>query len=133
MIKHFKEGKAAINSAINELIEFGYVLRITHRNSKGWVEYYEYLVFEGPNLSIEYNNELKPSNQSSELVSENQKTGDQGEVNQKVENPPLVSNDLKIISDFELKKDIKDPPSFSPKITNIEGENPNLLILKPIA
>jgi hypothetical protein len=130
LVSHFKEGKAAINSTVNELIQYGYMVRITHRNRKGWVEYYEYLVFEDPNLSVEFKNgSIKPTNQSSELVSENQKTDCQEINEQKLEKPPLL------ISDLKLKKDlINNSPSFSPKDTNKGGEKKVYQsILEPIA
>lgn len=130
LTNHFKEGKAAINSTINELIQYGYMVRITHRNSKGWVEYFEYLVFEDPNLSVEFNKESeKPQNQSSEQVSENQKVDCQEEDRQEIEKSPLL------ISDLKLKNDLtNNPPSFSPKSTDKGGDKKiNLSMLEPIA
>jgi hypothetical protein len=46
LAKHFKDGVKSITSGVNELMEYGYVLRTTLRDEKGKFKGYMYDVFE---------------------------------------------------------------------------------------
>lgn len=46
--KHMKDGVKSVNSAVNELINVGYIKRTLKRSDKGTFKGYEYLVYETP-------------------------------------------------------------------------------------
>ena len=51
IVKHFKDGKASVRSAIKELISTGYIERERIRNSIGQLNGYNYYVYEVPTMS----------------------------------------------------------------------------------
>ena len=48
IIKHGKDGKASVYSALKELREHGYMIKQPIRNEKGVITYWEELIFENP-------------------------------------------------------------------------------------
>jgi len=74
LIKHHKDGKDSIKSAIKELVSNGYMTRVRQRDKNGMWRGYEYTIYETPNhnglsnngltnvgKSASTNKELKPS------------------------------------------------------------------------
>lgn len=51
MTKEFKEGRDAIRTTINELVEEKYMIKRRLRNSQGKFSEYEYIVFDEPKHS----------------------------------------------------------------------------------
>ncbi|WP_214720695.1 DnaD domain protein [Exiguobacterium sp. s192] len=106
LVKRSKDGKESTRSAIKELIEAGYIKRISIRE-KGKIKSWEFVVYELPTFDVEVADEPKPNevpNESkpNEPQSENPKVAqpdsgfpdvekpDVGKPD--LENPPLLSN-----------------------------------------
>ena len=49
-----KDGKSAVSSAMKELEQYGYLVRKQHRNEKGQIVDTEYIIYESPELNMEY-------------------------------------------------------------------------------
>ena len=49
-----KDGKSAVSSAMKELEQYGYLVRKQHRNEKGQIVDTEYIIYESPELNVEY-------------------------------------------------------------------------------
>ena len=80
LVRHFTEGRDALNSAFNELEQSGYIVKNKKRNSDGQFAGYQYRVYE--------------SRQTGSDVKENQVTDFQSTGNQFAENPHLQSTHL---------------------------------------
>ena len=76
LAKCHADGIDAIRSAINELIQFGYVYRFRAKDEKGLFTDSEYLVFESPECNEHYQQELK-------------KTAETADIHPRLENPML--------------------------------------------
>ena len=70
IVKHHKDGKASVRSAIKELISTGYIERERIRNSSGQLNGYNYYVYEVPTTS-ENPKMDKPLTVNSTLLSNN--------------------------------------------------------------
>ncbi|WP_404274378.1 DnaD domain protein [Exiguobacterium undae] len=116
LVKRSKDGKESTRSAIKELIEAGYIKRISIRE-KGKIKSWEFVVYELPTFDVEAADEPKPNevpNESkpNEPQSENPKVAqpDSGfpDVEKpELENPPLLSN-KGTKEPKELKKEVVD-------------------------
>ncbi len=135
LIKQSRDGKEAVYSGINELIKFGYIVRIESRN-KGRFSQIEYLIYENPQLANspkaicprEEFGQAQP-NPIKISLPENPDTVNRETELPDTENPPLINNDLSVINDLT-----KDPPNGPTKKLQGVGESkPDLLILEPIA
>ena len=49
-----KDGKSAVSSAMKELEQYGYLVRKQHRNEKGQIVDTDYIIYESPELNVEY-------------------------------------------------------------------------------
>jgi hypothetical protein len=140
LIKQAKDGKEAVYSGINELIQFGYIVRVESRN-KGRFAQIEYLIYENPQLVTATNStgfkeesELIQQNPSKTPLPENPDTVNPDTAKPEpafpdTENPPLSNKDLSVMNDFT-----KDPPLDSPQgLQGKGGDRPDLAILEPVA
>jgi hypothetical protein len=130
LIKQAKDGKEAVYSGINELIQFGYIVRTESRNH-GRFSQIVYLIYENPQLVTEIS--LTGCNEKSEPIPPNlNKTPYPGFPDAEkpdTENPPPINNDLLVINDLS-----KDPPSNSPHQLSGPGVGKtDLKLLEPIA
>nr|WP_269205497.1 DnaD domain protein [Clostridium botulinum] len=96
ILKHCKDGKDSLNSAINELIKAGYIERVFNRDKTGkLLGGYNYTVYEVPKEHLDNSACTKTADCGKTEIGENR-------IRKKPfsENPPLLNNELKLNNEF---------------------------------
>ncbi|MBY6900226.1 DnaD domain protein [Clostridium botulinum] len=96
ILKHCKDGKDSLNSAINELIKAGYIERDLKRDTKGkLLGGYDYSVYEVPKEYLDNSACTKITECGKPEIGETQ-----NRENPFSENPPLLNNELILNNDI---------------------------------
>lgn len=96
ILKHCRDGKDSLNSAINQLIKTGYIERDLRRDENGkLLGGYNYTVYEMPKEYVNNSTCTKYTESGKTEIGENR-----NRKNPFSENPPLLNNELKLNNDI---------------------------------